>query len=241
MYKRNKKIRINCDLGEGLDNDAALMPFIHQANIACGGHAGDPGLIRATLLLCEQYNVEAGAHPSFADRLHFGRVEQTLSDTELYELVADQLRNFMAIAAECKVTVHHVKPHGALYNLSARQAPTAAVIARVIRDIHPGLTLLGLSGSHSLAEAEKAGLRVQHEAFADRSYQPDGSLTPRHLPGALLESVEKALAQVRQLTEEGSVTATDGTRLPLKADTICIHGDGPLALDIAKALYELNP
>lgn len=240
MDNRNKNIRINCDLGEGLDNDAALMPFINQANIACGRHAGDPGLIRTTLLLCRQYGVEAGAHPSFDDRLHFGRVEQTLSETALYELVTAQLREFMAIAADCNVTVHHVKPHGALYNLSARHAPTAAVIARAIRDLQPGWTLLGLSGSHSLAEAEKAGLRVQHEAFADRSYQPDGSLTPRHQPGALLDSVEKAVAQVRQLREEGAVTATDGTRVPLKADTICIHGDGPLALAIAQALYDAN-
>jgi UPF0271 protein len=242
MNKRNFIHRpLNADLGEGLDNDAALMPFLQQANIACGKHAGSPELIRETLLLCARHGVAAGAHPSYDDRAHFGRTEQHLPDHELLELVRDQLTLFLRIAADCGVPVTHVKPHGALYNRSARDRHTAFLIATAVKSVDPTLRLFGLSGSVSLEEAEKAGLKTAHEVFADRQYRPDGQLVERREPNALIPSVEAALAQVRELEEKGGLTTVNGDWIPLRADTICIHGDGPLALPIARALHARIP
>ena len=228
---------INCDMGEGMGNDAELMPYIHAANIACGAHAGNDITMHETIRLAMQYGVDAGAHISFEDREQFGRREFQLSEAALYQLVQDQLRLFLRACEKLGIRCTHVKPHGALYNLSARHLPTAQVIADAVKDISPQLRLFGLSGSSSLLAARRAGLPALAEVFADRSYQDDGSLTPRQQPGALLESVEQVLNQVREIRESGTVTSLSGKKISLAADTICIHGDGPHALPFASAIF----
>ena len=229
---------INCDMGEGMGKDALLMPFINLANIACGGHAGDRDTMKTTIRLCQQHGVAIGAHPSFPDREHFGRKEMTLSPEELREHILQQLQALSEQARACGAVLIHVKPHGALYNLSARDAATAATVAQAVRTFDPRLKLVGLSGSYSLSEAAKAGLTVLREAFADRRYLDDGSLCPRTDPRALITDPQEAVRQVRQIREQGTVTSLSGLSIPLQADTVCLHGDGTTALAIARALHE---
>ena len=232
-------IDINCDMGEGLDNEAALMPFIHSANIACGYHAGDEDTMRMVIALCLQHKVNIGAHPSFNDRANFGRTKMNLSENEVYDLVIDQLKTIDAIARQCGGRLHHVKPHGALYNMAAGNEALAKTIAQAVKDFDASLIYYGLSGSVMLRKAEEIGLSTAHEVFADRSYQPDGSLTPRSSPGALHTTIEDMLRQVSEIIKEKITTAMNGERFPVKADTICIHGDGIHAIPFAKAIYNL--
>lgn len=227
----------NCDMGEGIGNEAALLPYIRSANIACGYHAGDTETMRNTILHCIEHQVRIGAHPSFADRENFGRQMQSLPEMELYELIIGQLRDLQEIARSLGTDLQHVKPHGALYNLSAKNAITAGVIANAVRDFDPRLVLFGLSGSLSISEARKAGLLTASEVFADRSYQDDGSLTPRHLAGALIHNPQQAVEQVLQMIRTGRVTAVSGNSVPVCAETICIHGDGPNAVELAAAIH----
>lgn len=232
-------IDINCDMGEGIGNDEAIIPFISSANIACGFHAGDEETIRSTLLLCKEQGVQAGAHPSFADKENFGRITVPLSPDEIYKLVTAQLQKIQAIADTWQIPVVHVKPHGALYNLSAKDKNTAAAIAKAVYDVNPRLILFGLSGSVSVAEAKALGLPTKHEVFADRTYQDDGSLTPRTEANALITDVNEMLGQVQQLIKEQTVTTVTGKIIPLKADTVCIHGDGVHAAEFAKAIHRI--
>lgn len=232
------KAVINCDMGEGAGNDALIMPYIQSANIACGYHAGDAATMRATIELCLKHQVDIGAHPSFYDRENFGRKEMDLPVQILYEMVTQQLQVLFDAAAGCGATMHHVKPHGALYNMSARDAITAAVIAHAVKDFDSSLVLYGLSGSYSVSEALKLGLKTANEVFADRTYRDDGSLTPRSQPGSLLEDPGKVVEQVLQMTREGYVTTITGNKIPVTADTICIHGDGEHAVEFAKAIHD---
>lgn len=227
----------NCDMGEGIGNEAALLPYIRSANIACGYHAGDTETMRNTILHCMEHQVRIGAHPSFADRENFGRQMQSLPEMELYELIIGQLRDLQEIARSLGTDLQHLKPHGALYNLSAKDPLTARVIAAAVKDVEPQLVLYGLSGSHSISEAKKAGLLTASEVFADRSYQDDGSLTPRHLAGALIHDPQQAVEQVLQMIRTGRVTAVSGNSVPVCAETICIHGDGPNAVELAAAIH----
>jgi UPF0271 protein len=222
---------LNCDLGEGAGHDAELMPLITSANIACGAHAGDEATMRATVKLAQKYGVAIGAHPGFADRGNFGRAEMALTPTSLRELVGSQLAGLARLGA-----VRHVKPHGALYNLAARDAAVAKVIAETMREADPGLILFGLAGSALVRAGRAAGLRVAEEVFADRTYQRDGSLTPRARPDALITDEDLAVAQVLRMVREGVVRATDGTDVVIKADTVCLHGDGPHAVAFARRL-----
>lgn len=231
-------IDLNCDMGEGIGNDAAIMPYISSANIACGSHAGDEATIRHTVELAVQHQVAIGAHPSFHDRENFGRKEMPLPLQEVYEIVLKQIQILDAVARGVETKLHHVKPHGALYNMAAREAGIANAIARAVKDFDDRLFLVGLSGSVSIEEANKVGLKTLNEVFADRTYQDDGSLTPRRLPGALIDDEEKALQQVLQMIKEGSVTTISGKKIPVKADTVCIHGDGPHAVAFAKKISE---
>ncbi|HTB79529.1 MAG TPA: 5-oxoprolinase subunit PxpA [Opitutaceae bacterium] len=224
-------IDLNCDLGEGAGHDAELMPFITSANIACGGHAGDAATMRATVALAQKHGVAIGAHPGFADRENFGRRELALSPAEIFALVKDQV-----IALRAFTTLRHVKPHGALYNLAARDAAVAGAIAVAVRTVDPKLVLFGLAGSELVKAGRARGLRVAEEVFADRTYQADGSLTPRSSPDALIQDEDTAVAQMLSLIREGKVRATDGTDLFLKADTVCLHGDGPNAVAFAKRM-----
>ena len=233
------QVTINCDMGEGMGDDAAIMPFIQSANIACGYHAGDMENMRNTIALCMEHGVAIGAHPSFYDRENFGRKEFELPVHELYELVIQQLLLINEMAESMGALLQHVKPHGALYNLSARDLITARCIARAVKDFDSRLILVGLSGSHSITEASILGLATASEVFADRSYQEDGSLTPRSVPGAMITDTATMLAQVQQIINEGTVTSLQGQIIPLHADTICIHGDGPHALPFAQAIHQL--
>lgn len=232
------QLTINCDLGEGMGDDAAIMPFIQSANIACGFHAGDMETMRSTIADCMQHGVAIGAHPSFYDRENFGRKEFDLPVHELYELMIQQLLLINDMAESLGALLQHVKPHGALYNLAARDIITARCIARAVKDFDSRLTLVGLSGSHAITEAAIMGLSTASEVFADRTYQDDGSLTPRTLPGALITDAEQMLKQVDQIVKERTVTTLNGTIIPLHADTICIHGDGSHALTFAKAIHQ---
>ncbi len=179
-------IDINCDMGEGMGNEKELMPFISSANIACGYHAGDAATIKEVVNLCLQYNVNIGAHPSFFDRENFGRATMQLSPQEIYTIVTDQLTIINTIAMECGAILHHVKPHGALYNMAAKDIVTANAIAKAVKDFDKRLIYYGLSGSVMIAAAEKIGLQTANEVFADRTYQADGTLTPRTQPNALI-------------------------------------------------------
>ena len=225
------RIDLNCDLGEGAGHDAELMPLITSANIACGGHAGDEATMRATVELAQKHGVAIGAHPGFADKENFGRRELALPPAEIFALAKAQVLALRALAP-----LKHVKPHGGLYNLAARDATVAGAIAVAVRTVDPKLILFGLAGSELIKAGRERGLRVAEEVFADRTYQPDGSLTPRSSPNALITDEDAAVAQVLRLIREGKVRATDGTDIFLKADTICLHGDGPNAVAFARLL-----
>ncbi|MGN7818927.1 5-oxoprolinase subunit PxpA [Chitinophaga sp. 22536] len=230
-------IDLNCDMGEGLDNDAAIMPFISSANIACGYHAGNADIMNKTVLLATEHKVAIGAHPGFADLEHFGRREQQLTDTALYDLVCTQIYALQTICRAHGVPLHHVKPHGALYNMAARIPVMAQTIAKAVKDVDSRLRLFGLSNSFLISAAAAAGLKTVSEVFADRTYQDDGSLTARSQPGAMIENETLAVQQVLQMVTRQEVTALSGKVVPLKAETICIHGDGAHALEYARAIH----
>jgi UPF0271 protein len=230
------QIDFNCDLGEGCGNDAAIVPLISSASIACGGHAGDAASMRETARLCLQHDVAIGAHPSFEDRANFGRRELALAPDDIFDSVLTQVEAMASTCKELGAPLRHVKPHGALYNLAARDRTIANAIASATRACDPALVLYALSGS-CLAEAGRAiGLAVADEAFAERRYDADGRLAARGTPGAVIEDLDTALAQIRMLLREGCVVARDGTRVRLRADTLCLHGDRPDAVALAQAL-----
>jgi UPF0271 protein len=230
-------IDINCDMGEGMANDEALMPYISSANIACGYHAGDTDTIKRTIDLCMRYKVAIGVHPSFYDHENFGRTEMQLEPAALYDLVSEQLDLFSAIVNESGAFLHHVKPHGALYNMASREYSMAKIIAAAVHDFDNRLILYGLSGSHLIVAGREAGLRTASEVFADRTYQQNASLTPRSRAGALIASEEQAAQQVLQMIQQQQVTTVNGTLIPVTAETVCIHGDNPGAVRLAKAIY----
>ncbi len=236
---------INCDMGEGIANpalpasrDELIMPFITSANIACGYHAGDAATMQQTVELAMKHQVAIGAHPSFLDRENFGRIEMKLENNEVYDLVTQQLYILNEITAAFGGKLNHVKPHGALYNMSARDAMLSGVIAKAVKDFDASLLLLGLSGSHSISEAKKIGLKTASEVFADRTYQDDGTLTSRSQPGALLKNVDEVIKQVMQMVNDNTVTALSGKKIAVLAETICIHSDGEHAVAFAKAIHK---
>jgi 5-oxoprolinase (ATP-hydrolysing) subunit A len=231
-----KSIDLNCDLGEGLATDEQIIPLISSANIACGYHAGDMDTMKRTIELCVQNNVSIGAHPSWPDKENFGRTEMQKTAEEIYDIVTAQLFTIAQLAKEQGAALHHVKPHGALYNQSAKNKAIAAAIAKAVYDFDPSLILFGLSGSISLTEATALGLHTAHEVFADRTYQDDGSLTPRSQPNALITDEQTSLQQILQLINTQTVTTVTGEIITLKADTICIHGDGSNAVAFAKTI-----
>ena len=230
-------IDLNCDMGEGLDTDGAIMPFISSANIACGYHAGSSDTMQHTAALAVQHKVAIGAHPGFADKQHFGRTEQQLSDSALYDLVTTQIFALQVVCRSLHAPLVHVKPHGALYNMAARTPAMAKVIAKAVYDVDKNLRLFGLSNSWLIRAAKEAGLKTTSEVFADRTYQNDGSLTPRSQANALIDSEEKAIQQVLQMVTQQKVTTVNGQTIPLTAETICLHGDGPHAVTFARAIH----
>jgi len=232
-------ININCDMGEGIGNEALLMPYIHAANIACGYHAGDEATMEQVIDLCLRYGVQIGAHPSFPDRENFGRTNMQLPLFEIEQLVTQQLEILQIIAQKKGTELRHVKPHGALYAMAAQQTPVAHAIARAVKNFDPTLVYYGLSGSVMITMAKEEGLRTANEVFADRTYQADGSLTPRSQPGALITDEATMLRQVSRFINEQSVQTISGEIISVKADTVCIHGDGPAALAFAQAIHTL--
>ncbi len=234
-------IDLNCDMGESfgawkMGHDAELMDFVTSVNIACGFHAGDAGVIRQTVETAIKKGVAIGAHPSFPDLQGFGRREMKLSAQEIFDIVLYQISAVKGICEAFGTKLHHVKPHGALYNQAAKDSEIAETIARAVKKIDENLIFYGLSGSFLILQAEKIGLKTASEVFADRTYQPDGNLTPRSESDALIKDSEKALSQVLQMITEQTVTATNGDKVALKAETICIHGDGENALEFAKII-----
>ncbi len=229
-------VDLNCDLGEGMTTDEQIIPFISSANIACGFHAGDDDIMKRTIELCLQHGVAIGAHPSWPDKENFGRKEMELSSAELYNIVTEQLKIIFNTAKEQSATLHHVKPHGALYNQSAKDPMIASTIAKAVNDFDASLILFGLSGSHSITEAKKIGLKTASEVFADRTYLDDGRLTARSQPGALITDDSKAVQQVLQMITQRTVTTISGKVISIIADTICVHGDGTNAVTFAKAI-----
>ncbi len=231
-------IDINCDMGEGLNNEAELIPYIGSVNIACGYHAGDAATIKQVIKLCIKHKVNIGAHPSFLDRGNFGRTPMHLPVNEVYAIIREQLTIINNIAKECGAKLHHVKPHGALYNMATKDSVLAKAIAEAVKDFDASLIYFGLSGSVMIEEAKKLGLQTASEVFADRSYQSDGSLTPRTMPNALLQDVDAVTKQVMKFVKENKVTTLAGEEIFITADTICIHGDGEHAVEFAKAIYK---
>jgi len=231
---------INCDMGEGMAYDGLIMPFIDAASIACGFHAGNSDTIKKTIDLALEHQVKIGAHPSFRDKENFGRREMKLPHDRVYAIVIEQLIKVDLIAKEKGARLHHMKPHGALYNMAAKDRGLAQTLATVVKDFDEKLVVYGLSGSYLVTEAEALGLKVAHEAFADRTYFDDGSLVPRKQPDAVIDSKEQMIHQVNQLVKNGTVTTVSGKTIAVKADTICIHSDTRHAWQYAKALRELK-
>jgi UPF0271 protein len=230
-------VDLNCDMGEGMTTDEAIYPFISSANIACGGHAGDSDTMRRSVDAALRHGVAIGAHPSYPDRAGFGRMELPhLQLDELPEILITQLEELQAVCREFGTALHHVKPHGALYNRAARDPAVGEIICRVIVGFDPSLLLYGLSGSALEQQARDFGLVFVSEVFADRTYQADGSLTPRTEPNALIEDPAHAVAQVLRMLRRGIVETVDGT-VAIAAETVCLHGDGNHAVEFAGAIH----
>jgi UPF0271 protein len=232
-------IDLNCDLGEGCARDAELMPLITSANIACGAHAGDTVTMRTTVELAMRHGVAIGAHPGLADRENFGRKEISLTPLVAAQQVLEQLIRLQAVACDAGTEVRHVKLHGALYNLVSRDRALSEAVVEGLRTGTKIPTLYVLAGSELERVArERSGIRVVPEVFADRSYQSDGSLTPRSRPDAMITDEKIAVAQVLRMVRDGTVRATDGTVIPISAGTVCLHGDGPHAVTFARCLRQ---
>lgn len=228
-------IDLNADVGEGFD-DESLLPYLTSCNIACGAHAGDTATMRKTLEAALRRGVACGAHPGYPDRKNFGRVEVPMTLGELSASLKEQLTVLESAARRLGARIRHVKPHGALYHAAARRRDVARAVAEAVagRDGEP--ILVGFPGSALLAEGARAGLRTAAEGFADRLYLADGNLAPRSLAGSVHSSPEKAAEQALEIARDRCVTAADGTRVPVEAQTICLHGDTPGAAAIAAAV-----
>jgi UPF0271 protein len=231
-------IDLNCDMGEGQDNDALLMPYIRSANIACGYHAGDADTMKRTTELAILNKVAVGAHPGFADKANFGRTEMHLPLQQVYDLVSEQIYLLQKITNNLGAELHHVKPHGALYNMSAKDPALANTISKAVYAVDDQLLLFGLSGSYSIAEAKAIGLKTASEVFADRTYQDNGNLTPRTRPNALIADANKSIQQVLQMIQQQTVSSTNGKQVPIVAETVCLHGDGEYAVAFAKNIFQ---
>lgn len=233
-----KSIDLNCDLGEGMATDEEMIALISSANIACGFHAGNEYIMKTTIELCLQYNVAIGAHPSWPDKENFGRTEMQRSPNELYNYILQQLKNIDAITKKMGAKLHHIKPHGALYNQAAKDKTIAATIAKAVKDFDGALILYGLSGSILNSEAQQLGLQTANEVFADRTYTDEGYLTTRSQPNALIEDAATAANQALQLIQQGTLKTTSGNMISVSVDTICLHGDGKHAVEFCKTIHE---
>lgn len=238
-----KRVDLNCDLGESfgaytLGMDAEVIRHITSANVACGFHASDPLVMAKTVALAKAAGVAVGAHPGYPDLVGFGRRNMVVSPEEAKAMVQYQVGALQAFCTANGLHLQHVKPHGAMYNMAAKDRKLADAICRGIREVDPELILMGLSGSCLLDAAQDAGLRWASEVFADRAYEDDGSLTPRGMDGAVITDEEEAIARVLQMVEQGTVTARSGKVIPIRADSVCLHGDGEKAVAFARRIRE---
>ena len=235
-----RSIDFNSDLGEGAGTDAAIMPVVTSANIACGEHAGNDNTMRTTIELAMRYRVAIGAHPGYPDRERFGRVPMDIPARELIESIRRQIDSLIGIAGRLGGQVTHVKAHGALYNQSERDAAIARNIIFGVQAATGGheLVIVAPPGSAMLEEAKALGMKVAREGFVDRAYEPDGTLQSRSIAGSVLTHSADAVRQALSFVKNGGVTAVDGTFLKLEVDTLCVHGDTPGAADIARAVRD---
>jgi 5-oxoprolinase (ATP-hydrolysing) subunit A len=232
------RVDLNADVGEGIGQDPELIPLLTSVNVACGVHAGDEATMRDAVVLARSHGVAVGAHPSFPDREGFGRREMQLPADAVEASVGGQIRALAAICAFGGVRMRHVKPHGALYNMAARDQVLADAIARATAAADPSLFLVGLAGSRLIEAGRRAGLRVANEAFADRGYRADGTLVPRSEPGSVIHDAGVVAARALSMVRDGAVLAMDGTHIPLQVDTICVHGDTPGAAALAARIRD---
>jgi UPF0271 protein len=235
------RLDLNADMGESfgaykLGQDELLMPSITSASVACGFHAGDPGVMRATVALARKHGVAVGAHPSFPDLVGFGRREMRATPREVEDFVVYQIGAIAAMAAAEGLRLQHVKAHGALYNMAVRDASLADAIARATAAVDPSLILFGLPGSQLIAAGQRAGLRTAREGFADRAYKPDGTLVPRNEPGALIEEADAVVARAVSMARGRTISAIDGSSITLEVETVCVHGDTPDAAMLASRI-----
>jgi UPF0271 protein len=235
-------IDLNCDMGEGSSNDDELIPLVSSVNIACGGHAGSPDIMRKTIENALSQGVVIGAHPSYPDKENFGRkdmIESGLQPEALGSILIDQLNLLEMICREFGCSIHHIKPHGALYNRAAWDSNVSTCICKAIASWNPTLILYGLSGSQMENAADIYHINFVPEAFADRSYAEDGSLIPRGELSAMIEDPGKAARQVLQMLLQGTVTTRSGKEISIKAGTICVHGDNPDAINLASQIRSI--
>lgn len=232
------RIDLNADLGEGLPTDADLMPYISSCNIACGGHAGNSDTMRMALRLASEHGVFAGAHPSYPDRASFGRQSLDMDLEELSAALIDQIGTLSYLAKKAGVALTHLKPHGALYHDAARSNKLAHLIVSCALELGPSIAIFG-PPEGALKDAYQAkGLRYVAEGFADRTYQTDGTLTPRATEGAVILDQQNRVAQALQIVQQNTVTAVTGVQIPLHVQTLCLHGDSEGAAASAKAIHE---
>lgn len=229
-------VDLNADLGEGAGHDDELLSLVTSANIACGFHAGDADTMRQSIMTARDRNVAVGAHPSLFDRENFGRKELPVKPEEVFEAVVYQLGIFQAIAEAAGVRPNHVKPHGALYNMAVRDESLAEAIGRAVASVDEKLLLFAPQNTALSRAGEKNGLRIAHEVFADRNYLSNGQLVPRTRPDALLHDPVEAVPRVIRMLREGKVRSIDGVDVDVRAETICLHGDNPEAVDFAREL-----
>lgn len=238
IQKNSRVIDLNADLGEGGAYDAEILQIVSSANIACGGHTGDQQSMREAVRLAKAHKVAIGAHPSFVDRVNFGRSAQNPHPDLLFQQLCEQVSQLANIAKQENYPLQHLKPHGALYNQAAHDAVLGEVIIRVIRACDPSLTLIGLAGSALLTQAQNAGIKTKAEAFADRRYNKDATLRARSFADACIESDDDAIQQVLNLIEQQQVVSVDGQKIHIEAQTICVHGDGEHALHLLKSIRD---
>lgn len=230
------KIDLNSDLGEGAAFDEQIIPLISSANVACGFHAGNSEIMGKTVALCKKNGVAVGAHPGYPDKENFGRTNMSVTPEQVYHYMLYQLGALSAIAKSQGKSLQHVKPHGAMYNMAAKDMDLADAIVDAVRDFDDGLILLALSGSKMIDSAKKKGIKYASEVFADRAYEADGSLRARALEGSMITDKDEAIARVIRMIKEGKVRTYTGEDISIEAHSVCVHGDGEKALDFVKAL-----
>lgn len=234
-----QRIQLNADLGEGCNNDQAILPFIDAANIACGGHAGDAESIKSIIIAAKSFGVKIGAHPSFPDKAGFGRAAMQLNAQQLKDTIHQQLHLINDIANAQDYPLNHIKPHGALYNQAASDRALANQLAEIFADFNSELTIIGLAGGELIRSARASGLNVMAEGFIDRRYLANGQLAPRDREGAVINTIDQACQQAINIIKSKPITTLDGGEVHLQLDTLCLHGDGDQAAELASSIASL--